>query len=173
MRPNSFRFRYPLLLSIKFCYGGRIRTCDFYVMSVVNCLCSTPWYLRVIISTDPLVMTLRCQTASFEHNLSSHKNTQVIGLSVSYVEFTLRTAILYIDARIGIEPILQVPKTWVISHYTIEQTCFVNANIQLRKQIPNFLTILYTSISNSKPQSVQKFCNWWTYSISILPTLHR
>ena len=118
-----------------------------------------PRDIWVIISTDPLVMTLRCQTASFEHNLSNHKNTQVIGLSVSYVAFTLRTAMLYIDARIGIEPILQVPKTWVISHYTIEQTCFVNANIQLRKQIPNFLTIFYTSISNSKPQSLQKFCN--------------
>lgn len=76
----------------------------------------------VIISADPLAMTLRCQTASFEHNLSNHKNTQVIGLSVSYVAFTLRTAMLFVDARIGIEPILQVPKTWVISHYTIEQT---------------------------------------------------
>lgn len=76
----------------------------------------------VIISADPLAMTLRCQTSSFEHNLSNHKNTQVIGLSVSYVAFTLRTAMLSIDARIGIEQILQVPKTWVISHYTIEQT---------------------------------------------------
>ena len=50
---------------------------------------------------------------------------------MSYVAFTLRTAMLYVDARIGIESILQVPKTWVINHYTIEQTCFVNANIQL------------------------------------------
>ena len=41
---------------------------------------------------------------------------------MSYVAFTLRIAMLSIDARIGIEPILQVPKTWVISHYTIEQT---------------------------------------------------
>ena len=76
-------------------------------------------------------MTLRCQTASFEHNLLNHKNTQVIGLSVSYVAFTLRTAMLYVDARIGIEPISQEPKSRVLSRYTIEQTCFVNANILL------------------------------------------
>ena len=96
-------------------YGDGTRTRSLWLMKPKCSPFTLPRDIWVIISTDPLVMTLRCQTASFEHNLSNHKNTQVIGLSVSYVAFTLRTAMLYVDARIGIEPISQEPKSCVLA----------------------------------------------------------
>ena len=98
-----------------FSYGDGTRTRSLWLMKPKCSPFTLPRDVWVIISADPLAMTLRCQTASFEHNLSNHKNTQVIGLSVSYVTFTLRTAMLSIDARIGIEPISQEPKSCVLT----------------------------------------------------------
>ena len=55
------------------------------------------------------------------------------------------------DARIGIEPILQVPKTWVISHYTIEQTF---AQMQIYNFFFDFARV-YCKFAKIKPFFVQ------------------